>query len=229
MKYKLLIFGIMILVYIFALLKIYFKEKQSIKYKITTKHIVRVGVFGALSAILYIFVKFPVPFLPSFLEFHFDEIPVFIASFAYGPVSGICVLLIKTLIKLPLTSTLGVGEITDFLFSLVFILPGAMLYKKNRKFKSVIVGLIIGFALQLFVSLLGNIYMMIPFYMNMMGFSKETILGLCQLANSNITDVGWTYGLLAVLPFNAIKNAAVLFATIISYKSLHQFIDKLQN
>ena len=30
-------------------------------------------------------------------------------------------------------------------------------------------------------------------------------------------------------PFNAIKDAAVIFGTIISYKTLHQFIDKLQN
>lgn len=229
MKYRLLVFGIMILVYIFALLKNYFREKQNTKYKITTKHIVRVGVFGALSAILYIFVKFPVPFLPSFLEFHFEEIPVFIASFAYGPVSGLCVLLIKTIIKLPFTSTLGVGEVTDFLFSAAFILPGAFLYKKNRKFKSVIIGLGIGTVMQLAVSLIGNIYLMIPFYMNMMGFSKESILGLCQIANAKITDIGWTYGLFAVLPFNAIKDVAVIIGTIISYKSLHLFIDKLQN
>lgn len=228
MNYKLLVFGIMIICFIFAFLKNYFSEKKT-KYRITTKNIVRVGIFGALSAILYIFVKFPVPFFPSFLEFHFDEVPIFIASFAYGPISGICVVLIKTLIKLPFTHTLGVGELSDLLYSIVFILPGAFLYKKNRKFKSVILGLLIGFALQIVVSLLGNIYVMIPFYMNMMGLSENAILGMCQAANPAIKDVGWTYGLLAVLPFNVVKDIAVILLTIFTYKSTHKFIDKLQD
>ena len=73
---------------------------MSEKRGIGVKFLVRAGIFSALSAILYLFVKFPVPFLPTFLEFHFDEVPLFIASFAYGPISGIFVLLIKTFIKL---------------------------------------------------------------------------------------------------------------------------------
>lgn len=228
MNYKLLILGILIICFLFAFLKIYFTEKKNTKYRITTKMMVRVGVFGALSAILYIFIKIPVPFFPSFLEFHFDEVPVFIASFAYGPLSGFFVILIKTIIKLPFSSTLGVGELSDLLYSTAFVLPGAFLYKKNRKFKSVIIGLSLGCLLQLIVSLLGNIYLMIPFYMNMMGFSEEAILGLCQAANPNIVDVGWTYGLFAVLPFNIIKNVLIIILTIVSYKSLHKFIDNLQ-
>lgn len=228
MNFKLLIFGILIICFIFVFLKMYFLEKKNTKYRIGTKQIVRVGIFGALSAILYIFIKFPIPLFPSFLEFHFDEIPVFIASFAYGPISGFFVILIKTIIKLPFTTTLGVGELSDLIYSTVFVLPAAIIYKKNRKFVSVIIGLSIGCILQLFVSLLGNIYFMIPFYMNMMGFSKEAIIGLCQVANPKITDVTWTYGLLAVLPFNAIKDIAVIILTILTYKSVHKFIDKLQ-
>ena len=70
---------------------------------------------------------------------------------------------------------------------------------------------------------------MIPFYMNVMEFSEEAILKMCQAANPNITDIKWGYGLVAVLPFNAIKNFAIGLLTIISYKSTHRFIDKLQN
>ncbi|MBQ0009235.1 MAG: ECF transporter S component [Firmicutes bacterium] len=229
MDIKLLVFGILIIVFVFAFLKIYFKEKQHSKYNITTKNIVRVGIFSAIASILYIFVKFPVPFLPPFLEFHFDEIPVFIASFAYGPVSGLFVLLIKTIIKLPFTSSLGVGELSDLIYGAVLILPAAILYKRKRKFVSVFTGLAIGFVLEIAVSLLVNIYIMIPFYMNVMEFSEEAILKMCQVANPNISDIKWSYGLVAVLPFNAIKNLAVGFLTILSYKSTHKFIDKLQN
>ena len=229
MDYKTLTFGILVVLFIFVFLKCYFNEKQHTKYKFGTKQIVRIAIFGALSGIFYIFIKFPVPFIPFFLEFHFDEIPAFIASFAYGPISGVLVLLIKTLIKLPFSHTLGVGELADFIYSVAFILPAALVYKKHRNFKGVIIGLSIGTILQLAVSLLANIYLIIPFYMKVMEYTEEQLIGWCQLANAKINDVQWSYGLLAVLPFNAIKDAAVIVLTLFTYKSVHRFIDKLQN
>lgn len=228
MDYRTLITGILIVIFIFVFLKIYYKEKQS-KYQFGVKQMVRVAIFGALSGIFYIFIKFPVPFLPSFLEFHFDEVPAFIASFAYGPISGLLVLLVKTIIKLPFTSTLGVGELSDLLYSAAFILPASLIYKRHRNFKAVLVGISLGTVLQLAVSLLGNVYVMIPFYMKVMGLPEESILFLCQLANPKITNIGWSYALFAVLPFNLIKDAAVICITLFTYKSVHRFIDKLQD
>jgi riboflavin transporter FmnP len=227
MNYITLIFGILIVIYIFVFLKLYYVEKQHAKYKFGTKQIVRVAVFGALSGIFYIFIKFPVPFFPSFLEFHFDEVPAFIASFAYGPISGILVLLIKTLIKLPFTKTLGVGELSDLIYSAAFILPAALIYKRHRNFKGVFTGLLIGTVFQLAISLISNVYVMIPFYMKVMELPESVILGWCKLANPKINNLGWSYGLIAVLPFNAIKDAMVILLTLFTYKSVHRFIDKL--
>ena len=229
MDYKTILFGILVLIFVFVFLKVYYAEKGHTKYKFGTKQMVRVAIFGALSGIFYIFIKFPVPFMPAFLEFHFDEIPAFIASFAYGPVVGLLVLLVKTLIKLPLTSTLGVGELSDLIFSAAFILPAALIYKRKRNFKGVFIGLAIGTLFQLTVSLLTNIYVTIPFYLKVMEFPEAAILGMCKAANPNITNIGWSYGLLAVLPFNAMKDAAVILLTLFTYKSVHRFIDKLHN
>lgn len=197
------------------------------KKVITTRFIVRAGIFSALSALLYIFVKFSVPFLPSFLEFHFDEIPAFIASFAYGPLMGIVVLVIKTLIKLPFTQTLCVGELADLIYSLAFILPGAFIYKRHRNIKAVFLGLGIGLVCQLATSLLINVYVMIPFYAFVMGFTEEGILSICQLANPNIIDVKWSLALYGVLPFNALKDVCVIALTFPTYKLLHNLIDKI--
>ena len=225
---KAIIFGVLLIIWVFVMVKVYFLGKTKRVHRNTTKFITRVAIFGAISTLLYIFVKFPVPFLPSFLEFHFDEIPIFIAGFAYGPLSAFCIILVKTIIKLPMTSTLGDGELSDFIYSCAFVLPAAFIYQKRRTFKAAMVGLGVGTVFQLVFALLGNIYVMIPFYMEVMQFPKEAILGLMQKANPNITDIGWTYGLLAVLPFNAIKDAAVLVLTVFTYKSVHRFIDKMQ-
>ena len=224
-----IIFGVLLIVWIFAVTKVYFSSKEKKHYHNTTKFITHIAIFGSISALLYIFIKFPLPFLPSFLEFHFDEVPIFIAGFAYGPLSAFCIILLKTIIKLPFTSTLGVGELSDLIYSCAFVLPAAFIYKRRRTFKAAMVGLAIGTFCQLIFALLGNIYVMIPFYMEVMQLPKEVILGMMQKANANITDIGWAYALFAVLPFNALKNAMVLVITIFTYKSMHRFIDKMQN
>ena len=102
----------------------------------------RVAIFGAMAAILYavpVF-HFTLPFLPSFLEFHFDEIPAFICGFAYGPVAAGCVIAVKTLIKLPFTSTMGAGELSDLILSCLYVIPAVIIYGKVRNLKGVAIG-----------------------------------------------------------------------------------------
>lgn len=226
---KTIVFVIALLLILFLAIKLFLDTSRTKENKITTRFIARVAIFGALSAILYIvpILKFPVPIFPSFLEFHFDEIPVFIASFAYGPFSGICILIVKTIMKFPFTTTACVGEIADFIYSFVFIIPAAIIYQKHRSFKFVTLGLSIGLILQLGVSLIGNIYIIFPFYMKMLPMSEETLLAVCRLANPAVSNVRWSVGFLAVLPFNLIKDVAVIIVTLLIYKSTHQLIDKI--
>ena len=225
-----IILGLLLLIFVFLVAKHYFDLKGHVEKKNRTRFIVRVAVFGGFSAILYCvpFLKFPVPFFPSFLEFHFDEIPAFIGAFAYGPMTGFYVLLVKTFIKLPMTNTLAVGEIADLLYSLAFIMPAALFYQKNRTFKGAIKGLILGLFCQLVVSLVANVYVMFPFYMKMFGLSEAALLKVCQLANPAIQDVRWSVGFITVLPFNIIKDAAIILVTLLVYKSTHTLFDRFQ-
>ena len=117
---------------------------------------------------------------------------------------------------------------SDFIFSLAFILPATIIYKKNRSFKNALLGLVAGTFVQLVVSLLGNIYLMIPFYMFMFNMSREQIVAIARVANPLIKDVEWTYGLYAVLPFNLLKDAIICVITLLVYKSTHKIIDRLE-
>lgn len=222
--------GLLLLIFVFLVAKHYFDLKGHVEKRNRTRFLVRVAVFGGFSAILYCvpFLKFPVPFFPSFLEFHFDEIPAFIGAFAYGPMTGFYVLLVKTFIKLPMTNTLAVGEIADLLYSLAFIMPAAFFYQKHRTFKGAIQSLILGFFFQLFVSLVANVYVMFPFYMKMFGLSEAALLKICQIANPAIQDVRWSVGFIAVLPFNIIKDVAIIVVTLLVYKSTHTLFDRIQ-
>ena len=110
---------VVLLLFIAAFIKVYSDNKIKTKRSNLVKTITRIGIFGGISTILYIvpLFKFPVPIFPSFLEFHFDEIPLFIAGFAYGPLVAFGSILVKTIIKLPFTGTMLVGELSDLLFS----------------------------------------------------------------------------------------------------------------
>lgn len=228
---KAIILSITIIAWVIIFFKVYNDTRiRSKKQTSITKLLVRVAIFGAMSAILYIvpILKFPVPIFPSFLEFHFDEIPIFIAGFAYGPLTAIGVILVKTIIKLPFSGTLMVGEFADLVFSSAFVLPASFIYQKHRNFKGALVGILIGTVLQIVIAVVGNIYVMVPFYMFAYGMDADQLVRICQFANPNISDVGWSYGLLAVAPFNVIKDAIIVVVTLLVYKSMHRFIDKLQ-
>ena len=198
------------------------------KSTITTKFIARTGLFAAMSIILYLVpaLNFSVPFFPSFLKFHFDEVPALIAGFAYGPLSGFFVILIKTIVKLPMTNTMTVGEIADFLYSTAFILPAAFIYKKHRNIKGALIGLGVATIIQVLVSAFVTSFLILDFYIFMMGWPKQLILNMCKAANPKITSLGWTFFFYVGLPFNAMKDGIVVVITILLYKRLHKIIDK---
>ncbi len=223
-KYAMLA-GLTALLILFALYYRAISEKEG---RDNARLLARAGIFGALSAILYIVPVFQIklPFLPSFMEIHFDEIPSFIAGFAYGPLVASASLLVKTVLKLPFSSTLTVGEWADLLFSLSFVLPSSFIYQKRRNLKGVAIGFAVSFVLQLIVSSLFNVYVFLPFYMNVMGFSYDQILSLCQLANKNVTSLGWPYVLFCVLPLNLIKNACVIAITFFVYRHIRTYLPR---
>ena len=228
-KYDLtrLVIGIAFAVFaaIFSFSRIFQKKSP-----FTTKFIARTGLFAAMSIILYLVpvLKFPLPFFPSFLEFHFDEVPALIAGFAYGPLSGVLVIVIKTIVKLPMTNTMGVGELADLIYSIAFVLPAAIFYKKHRNIKGALIGLGIATVIQLIVSSFITSFLILDFYIFMMGWPKQVILNMCMAANPKVTSLGWTFLFLVALPFNALKDLAVVAITFLLYKRLHKIIDRFE-
>ena len=221
----------LIIASVFIVLAIlYFFKKNFIKSKIfTTKTITRVAIFSAISAVLYIvpYLKFAVPFFPSFLEIHFDEIPATIAGFAYGPFVGFLVIFIKTLIKLPFTSTLCVGELADFIYGSMLVVISSLIYKKHRNIKGAIVGFLVAMVAQVITSGFITTFLILDFYIFMMGFPKGAILGMCQKVNPNVTSLTWPFFFYVALPFNAFKDAIILVLTFLLYKQTHKIIDKV--
>ena len=216
---------IFIVVVVFNFFKSFFKSKP-----MTAKFIARTAVFAAISIILYTvpFLKFSLPIFPAFLEIHLDEIPAFMAGFAYGPLSGFLVVLVKTLVKLPLTNTAGVGELADFIYSAAFVIPAALIYKKKHTLKGALLSLLVATVVQLLVSSFGTTFIMLDMYSMLYHLPKSVILGMCQKINPAVKDLTWPFLLMVALPFNALKDAIVVLVTALLYKRLRNLFKRIE-
>ena len=216
---------VFIVVVVFNFFKSFFKSKP-----MTAKFIARTAVFAAISIILYTvpFLKFSLPIFPAFLEIHLDEIPAFMAGFAYGPLSGFLVVLVKTLVKLPLTNTAGVGELADFIYSAAFVIPAALIYKKKHTLKGALLSLLVATVVQLLVSSFGTTFIMLDMYSMLYHLPKSVILGMCQKINPAVKDLTWPFLLMVALPFNALKDAIVVLVTALLYKRLRNLFKRIE-
>jgi len=199
-------------------------ERTKASYRL--RFIAIAGVLAAISTGLR-FLETPLPLLPTFLKLDFSNIPALIGGFALGPLAATAILLIKNLIYFPFTSTLGVGEIADFVISAALILPASLIYKYRKSRRGAIAGMAAGSALMSFaVGPLMNYFVLIPFYATLFfGSSVDAIINIAAAVNPGITSV-WTYVLFAVVPFNIVKCLAVCLVTGLLYKPLSPLLHK---
>lgn len=188
------------------------------------------GIFSALAVVLYVVVPdFGLGFTPPWLKVHLDEIPMFLVGYMYGPVAAIVVNLVKTLIKLPLSTTACVGEIGDFLFSLIFVLPAVIFYQKRRKLSSVFIGVGISSVAHIIFVMILNVYFMIPFYAMFYGMPESVLENMCKAVVPAVQGENWKwlYAGVMVAPMNAIKDAIVIVVVLLLYKRLHILINHI--
>ena len=185
-----------------------------------------IASFGAVSGLLYAYLKFSLPFFPSFLEINFSDVPALISGFAYGPQVGGWVQIVKVLLKILLTgsSTGYVGEFSDLVLGVIIVLPASFIYKRNRTIKGAIFGMMVSCLIHLFFACLMNNYILIPFYSELFG-GKDNVLKACQLVMPSIKNIGWSLTLTAILPFNLFKNIIVLIIVFFVYKPLVKVIN----
>ena len=224
--YRIVAVFIFLIIFAFKAFSKFISKKKPV---FSTKLIARTAVFAAISIILYTvpFLKFSLPIFPAFLEIHLDEIPAFLAGFAYGPLSGFLVIFLKTIVKLPLTGTAGVGELADFIYSVAFVLPAAFIYKKHRTLKGALVSIVVATVIQIAVSSLCTTFIMLDMYSKLYHLPKAVILSMCQKINPAIKDLGIPFLLMVALPFNALKDAIVVVVTLILYKRLRLLFKRI--
>ena len=176
------------------------------------------AMLGAVAAVL-MYLEFPIPIMPAFVKLDVSELPALIASFAYGPVSGILVCLIKNLIKLPSTSTAAVGELFNFVMGALFVGVAGLIYKRNKTRKGAIVGALLGALVMAVVSVPYNYFIVYPAYVVMYHLPLDAIIGMYQAINPNVETL-WDALIWFNMPFTFLKGMLSVVITFLIYKKL---------
>lgn len=179
------------------------KEKNSVK------SIAMLGMFGGLSFVAVLLGKV-IPNVAGFLSYDPKDAVIAIAGFLLGPWSTVIISLLVSLVEMVTISTTGpVGCLMNFISTVAFALPAALIYRKMRNYQGAMFGLFTGVAFMTACMLLWN-YLVTPFYMNV---ERNVVVHML---------------LPVFLPFNAVKGGLNAALTLLLYKPLVTALRRLK-
>ena len=190
--------------------------------KVNIRTLCVIAIMGALGAVL-MFVEFPLPMLiPPFIKMDFSEVPALITTFALGPVPGVAVCLLKNLLHLPFGSSMGIGELANFIFGAVFTFVAGLIYRKKHNRKWAAISCLLGSLAMAVVCVFVNYFLIYPLYTKVLGLSTEAIVGMY----SEIHPVNGLMAALALfnLPFTFAKGVVDSVICFLIYKPLSPII-----
>ena len=174
--------------------------------KWSIQKLIYTAMLAAVAGVL-MSLEFSVPMMPPFYKVDFSDVPSVIAVFLMGPVSGICVEVIKLLIKLITvgTNTMYVGELANLIAAFLFVWPLWFLYQKlgaNRKaaVEALLLSIVIRTACACFI----NANITLPLYAKAMSQPKDDMKIIQTSFNPAIKDLNG-FIILPTIPFNVLK------------------------
>ena len=201
------------------------KKKNSFKPKsvlskpvITTRMLVSIALCSAIAYVLML-IEIAIPIVPSFVKFDFSDLPALICAFTFGPLAGVFVELIKNLLHLLTTHTMGVGELSNFILGYCLVIPAGIIYKKNRTRKGALIGMLVGTLCFAAMGFFSNYFIVFPFYINAMGFPMDAIIEMGTKI-SPILDSELKLIALCITPYNIFKGVIISILTFLLYKRL---------
>ncbi len=185
-----------------------------------THNLIKISLLSAI-ALAFQMIDFAVPIFPSFLKLDVSDIPAVIGTFAMGPVAGILIELIKNILHgLLASTTMGIGEVANFIVGISYIIPLGFVYSKNKSFKGVVAGLILGTISMVVIACVFNYFILIPAYSSLV--FKQPIQVFVDIANQiNKLIINFeTLIIFAIAPFNLIKGIIMSILGYWLYKIL---------
>ena len=169
----------------------------------STKQLVTMALMCAI-AILLSFLEFPIFPAASFLKLDISFVPSAVMGFAYGAGPGALVGIACAVAHGAISGN-WVGCLMNIIACCAFIVPAAVIYKRNRTFKGAMIGLAVAIVCLVIAAIIANLIVDPAFY----GIPFDVVVGLIVPA---------------ILPFNVIKGIVIAALTGVVYKSISNLI-----
>lgn len=172
-----------------------------------TKKLAVMAMLVALSVVMVFLVHFPIFPAVSFLEYDPADIPILIGAFAYGPLAGIVLTIIASVIQ-GFTVSAGAGlygVLMHIIATSVLVLVSSGIYRVKHTRIGAIIGLTCGTVAMGCVMMVAN-HFITPYFM---GVPVAAVDGLL---------------LPFILPFNLIKAGINSLITFLVYKTVSRHI-----
>ncbi len=181
------------------------------------------AIMSALGFVLMM-LEISVPFMPAFIKFDFSELPALITAFAYGPLSGILVCLIKNILHLFFTGTMGVGELANFLMGAVFVGVAGLIYTYRKNRSGALLGALAGSLAMGISCVFINLFITYPIY-SVLLMPANVILSFYKDLLPSVNSL-FEALLIFNLPFTFLKGVVDAVICLLIYKKLSPILKK---
>ncbi|MBQ9766573.1 MAG: ECF transporter S component [Lachnospiraceae bacterium] len=186
------------------------------------------AMFGALAAVLMLF-EFTIPFTLPFIKLDISDVPVILGAYMLGPFWGCVIAFIKIAMNFLLngTTTVGVGELANLLFTLAYVLPAGVLYRYKRTKKMAVLSLIASTLIASVIAVILDWFVVFPFYLSVSSdLTMDVVIGMAAGVNplvKNAVTMMW----LSVFPANLLKYTCASVLTFLLYAPLRKLINSV--
>ena len=196
--------------------------KMETKKRVNVRSMTVTAMLSAISFVL-MFLDTAVPIMPSFIKLDVSELPALMATFALGPVYGVIVCLIKNILHLFITQTGGVGELSNFILGVGFVLPAGLIYHHKKTKANAVIGALVGAVVMAAISFPSNLYVVYPVYYNFM--PKDVIVSAYQAVApfANVDSIEKCL-LMFNVPFTFVKGLISAIITVLIYQPLRPLL-----
>ena len=174
----------------------------------TVRKLTSMAILAALSIILVAIIHFPIFPAVAFLEYDPADIAILICGFAFGPVAGICVTIVASVIQgLTVSASSGIyGIIMHVIATSALVATSSLIYSKHKNKKGALISVICGVVAMTAVMIPANLFITPAF----MGAPRAAIVQLLPF----------------IILFNFIKAGINGTVTFFIYKKISTLIHK---
>lgn len=181
-----------------------------------TRKLTATAVLGA-AAYLLAFLEFLVPLTPAFARMDLSDLPALIGAFAFGPVTGVMIELVKNLLGLMTSSTGGVGELANFLMGASYVFTAGVVYRHHKTKRMALAGGVAGSVAMGIMAAVTNYFILLPMFEQFMPL-EEIIAAFGEFIPFIHTKMDVV--LYNAFPFNVIKGLVITAVTMLVYKKI---------